>query len=438
MVPRYTLPGITDNFSDTKKYGRWFDIEAVVVEAMEELGLCPVGTADEIRKTAKIKPERIAEIEAETGHDVQSFVDQVRETLRLDIRKFFHKDLTSTDITENAFVLTVLEALVVVMVLTLELAEAVKKQALKYEFLQMMGRTHTQHAEPTTLGLYFTTWYDSLIRAQKRLQSAYKQMAFGKIRGAVGAYGPSLNPEIEERALSKLKPRITPVTTCLQIILRDRLASVMCELAILAADLENMAVNIRLAAQTEVMELQEPFGKARKASSKMPHKKNTDRTENVTGLARIVRAYASVALEDVVTWRERDISHSGPERIIVEDSFQLVCFMLKRMKGIVSELQVHGDRFQQNLDLTLGVSASPEVKGLLMEAGVEPDEAYRIAQDTAFEALREKKSYLSVLLASDRVPAEFKSKKIPQLFDNRRYLLHVDKIFERVFGKEQG
>ena len=437
MIKRYTIPVMTENFSDKKKYERWFDVEIAVVEALEEAGSCPKGTAKEMRETAIIDPARIAEIETETGHDVQSFVDQVRETLRPEIQQYFHKDTTSTDTTENAMVMTVLDALVTTMLFVSQLAEEVRHQAFKYEYEIMMGRTHTQHAEPTTLGLYLTTCYDMLVRSQERLQAAYEQMAFGKIRGAVGAYGPSLNPKIEELALSKLTPRIQPVKTCLQIILRDRLARVMCELAVLAGALENMAVNIRLAAQTEVGELQEPFSAKRKGSSKMPHKRNTDRTENVTGLARVVRANASVALENIVTWRERDISHSGTERIIVEDSFHLVGFMLQRMKGIVYGLVVNEGIIHLNLHLTHGVTMSPEVKRLLMEEGIEPEQAYRIAQELAFKALKKGLQYSAVLLGSDLIPDSLKLSKIPALFDMKRYTHHVDAIFERVFGSSE-
>ncbi|MCL5435972.1 MAG: lyase family protein, partial [Patescibacteria group bacterium] len=383
MIKRYTRPDITAVFSEETKYRNWLAVELAVCQAREEVGQIPSSVTERI-KTALVEvpiatiAERALWIETNpetgTGHDVQSFVDAVRERLPEDLRRYFHEITTSTDTTEPAFFMTIWQAGEVISKYLDALRIALRVLVGKYKHTAKIGRTHTQHGIPSVVGLYFLWWYDMITNARNSWRRTIEHIRFGKVRGLVGTYDNGLTPTVEAKALKLLN--LKPVRVCGQIILRDRLARVMNELAVIAALLENIAVNIRLGAQTEVREMSEPFGKGRKGSSHSPHKQNTDRSENVTGLARVVRHNAGAELENIVTWWERDISHSGPERIVVEDSFQLVAFMLYRMTAIVEGLRVDEQQIARNLNLTCGITNSGQVKTVLMAHGLEPEKAY--------------------------------------------------------------
>lgn len=302
-------------------------------------------------------------------------------------------------------------------------------KADEYRDLAKILRTHGQHAEPGTLGLVFLGWADALKRQFDFLELAYKKIEYSKISGAVGTYSGGLSPELEYIALNLLGLRPAPFSS--QIILRDRHAHLINALAVLAGVLENIALNIRLLGQTEIGELQEPFGKGQKGSSRMPHKKNTILTENLCGLACVARHNAGIALENIPTWEARDISHSSTERIIFADCFHLVHFMIKRLTKVIEDIVVNKGRIADNLNLTKGVIFSPEVKDLLVEQGIDPGKAYKIAQSHAFKATEKNRDYLQVLMESDAIPAELKEGKLQEIFNISNKLRHIDAIFEK-------
>jgi len=440
MIKRYTRPDMTAIFSDETKYQNLLAVELAICQAREAEQQIPTGVTRRIKSAlAEVSIAEIAKRalwietnpETGTGHDVQSFVDAVRERLPEDLRRYFHEITTSTDTTEPALFMTICQAGEIILKQLDTLRTALRQLANKYRLVPKIGRTHTQHGIPSIVGLYFLWWYDYIDRARPAFRRVLNQTRVGKVRGLVGTYDNGLTPAVEARALKLLG--LKPVKVCGQIILRDRFARVMNELAVIAGLLENMAVNIRLGAQTEVREMSEPFGKGRKGSSHSPHKQNTDRSENVTGLARVVRNYAGTGLENIVTWWERDISHSGPERIIVEGSFQLVAFMLYRMTGIIEGLRVNEEQIAHNLNLTCGITNSAEVKTVLMGHGLEPESAYRLAQRLAFQAFETQQPYLQLLLISDEVPEQAKQGPLQACFELEPKLKHIPAIFSR-FG----
>lgn len=423
---------MTAILSDENRIGKWWLVERATTEAAEELGYIPAGTTNAIdRQIGPITSlvQRALEIEETTGHDVQSFVDAVRENLDPHLRRFVHGDTTSSDTTESAVNMVVREGLSVILATLDELIEAVKQKAIAYKGVRKIGRTHTQHGAPSDEGLYFLGWYDALLRRRNIIERAMEVLRVGKIRGLVGTYDQHVTPELEALALHKLG--LEPVLTCYQIILRDRFCDGIYSLSALAAIIENMAVNIRLGAQTEVGEFSEPFRKGRKGSSNSPHKRNTDRDENITGLCRTIRNEVSVELENIVTWWERDISHSAPERIILDTIFHAMHFVLKRLVVIVRDLVIYDSQIEQNLNLTQGVIYSADVKSLLMEAGMDPEDAYRVTQELSQQAWDERRDFIQLLLDSPAIPDELKQGEIQQCFDIERKLLHVPTIFAR-------
>jgi adenylosuccinate lyase len=434
MIDRYKTPEVSKVLSEENKLKIWWKVELATLRAGEDLGQIPPGTTLKIRQqvgsVAKLV-KRAMEIEATTGHDVQSFIDAIRERLDPDLKRYVHEYTTSTDTTEPAFPLIVWQGLQIILGATDKLAEAVKAKALQYKELEKIGRTHTQHGAPSTEGLYFLWWYDSLVRRRKLIARAGRELKVGKIRGLVGTYDEHVTPDLEARALKYLG--LKPVLICGQIIMRDRFADVTNNLAILGGLLENMAVNVRLGAQTEVGEFSEPFKKGRKGSSHSPHKRNTDRSENVTGISRHVRACAGEELENIVTWWERDISHSSSERIILDGMLHSLHFMLKRMTGIITDLVVYDDQVKENLELTQGVIYSSEVKGLLMANGMDPHDAYNLTQKLSQKAWDERIDFLSLLLSSEEVPEELKTGGIQACFDLSKKLQYIPQIFAR-FG----
>lgn len=432
MIERYESDEIKPVLSSENKFAKMWAVEKATFEAAEELGQNPHGSSLSICQQLGSTDgliQRAVEIEKTTGHDVQSFVDAAREKLGVELRRFVHEHTTSSDTTESALNLIYREGFDVILAALDQLAEEVKNKAATYKGMRKIGRSHTQHGSPSDVGLYFLGWYDSLIRRREVIQNASNNLRIGKIRGLMGTYDQHITPELEALALQKLG--LEPVKTCYQIILRDRLCDAVYSLSALGAAIENMAVNIRLGAQTEVAEFSEPFKEGRKASSNSPHKKNTDLDENITGLCRTIRSQVGVELENVSTWWERDISHSAPERILIDTIFHTTHFVLKRMTVIVRDLVVYGDQIKKNLNLTKGVIYSSEVKGLLMKFGMEPDDAYRLTQKLSQKAWDERRDFLGLLLGSPEVPDELKHGKIQKCFDLESKLQYVPTIFAR-------
>lgn len=434
MLKRYSTPEMTKTFSEEKKFQRWLDTELAVLLARTHLGKLEISIYQRILGQAKFSVEEIERLDKEISHDLLAFVGTVQSYLDPELKKYFHAEgMTSYDTEEPATALIIIEAIDTIIEEIKILAAALKEKALKYKHLLKIGRTHGQHAEPTTLGLTFLFWYDSLVRQIRSLEEAREGMTYSKLSGAVGTYAGGLSPELEKQALHFLKLKSAPIS--FQIILRDRHLKVMNALEVLAGVLENMAVNIRLSGQTEIRELQEPFGKKQKGSSVMPHKKNTILTENLCGLATLIKCYALAISIHVPTWQERDISHSSVERVAVADAFQLTHFMLKRLTKVISGIVVNEKQIEKNLKLTRGITFSPEVKELLMSEGLDPETAYRTAQGLAFKAIEEDTPYLDLLLFSSEVPESLK-KGLEGVFDYNKTVKFLDHVYERVLGEE--
>lgn len=429
MIPRYQTEEMEKIFSDLNKYESWLKVELAVLQARGVLGDADPAAARRTKEVAKINIPKIDEIELITKHDLMAFVESIWEQLPDDLKKELHKRLTSFDIEEPATSLILIDAMMIIFKSLYRLIEVLNQKADQYRDLIKILRTHGQHAEPGTQGLEFLGWANALKRQVGFLEYAIEEMRYSKISGAVGTYAGGLSPELEKIALNYLGLKPAPFSS--QIILRDRHAHVMNALAALSAVLEHIALNIRLLGQSEILELQEPFGKGQKGSTRMPHKKNPILSENECGLARVVRSNAGVALENIATWGARDISHSSAERIIFPDSFHLVHFMIKRLTGVMEGIVVNEDKITENLNLTKGVIFSPDVKDLLIDEGVDPGMAYDISQQHAFKAIAEKRSYLDILLESEDIPGGLKRGKLPVVFNILNKIRHVDAIFER-------
>jgi adenylosuccinate lyase len=437
MIRRYRKEKIADIFGVDGEgvYRYWLAVELAVLYARVEMGKIPAVVADTIKSFAEFNVERIEEIEAVLKHDLQAFVENVRESPGIpeEYKKHIHEDMTSFDTEEPATSCMIREATRVVVDSLNNLLDALKGKALKYKFLFKIQRTHGQHAQPTTFGLELLWWYDALDRQSKELRLAFQEMRYSKISGAVGTYWPRLSPELERIALDKLGLLPAPISA--QINLRDRLARIMNALAVIMSTVEHVAENLRLYGQTEICEVQEPFGKGQKGSSAMPHKKNTILSENLCGQARNARHFAAAIMEAIPTWGARDIDHSATERVFVPDMFHTVVYSLDRLTGIINGMVVHEDRMAENLNFSRGVIYSPEVKDMLAYHGMSPAAAYAIAQRAAFQAIEEKRSYIDTLLGQSDFPrCAISRKDLEDLFDHTKTVQYIEEIFERVLG----
>ncbi|MDO8667695.1 MAG: adenylosuccinate lyase [bacterium] len=429
MIERYCTNTMTEIWSEHNKYAAWLRVEVAVLDAKAKMGIIPKHAADQIAMLAKFSVKRINEIDKEIHHDLLAFVQNVQEGLDGDLRRHFHADLTSYDTEEPATSILMIEAISTVLKSLAALTAKTLEIARRYQGLTRIESTHGQHAEPSTLGLMFLWWHDRLAGQKEFLSLAGEQMLYTKISGAVGTYAGGLSPELEERSLSLLG--LKPAKISGQIILRDRHAHVMNALAVLAGVMENISLNIRLLGQTQICEIQEPFGRSQKGSSRMPHKKNTALTENLCGLARVVRHNAGIALENIPTWGGRDISQSSAERIIFADSFQLTHFMLERLAKVMAGLVVNEKNIQRNLEFTRGIIFSPDVKEALMAKGMDPETAYRVAQEAAFEAIERGIYYFDALFQKMAVTDLLTPAELANIFNYQNKLRHVGGIFAR-------
>lgn len=433
MIPRYSKPEITDLFTDENKYATWLKVELAVLRARVDLKTIEKKSYSKIKRLANFNCKRIDEIEYETNHDLLAFVQCVQEEISdPGLSKLFHESITSYDTEEPATAITMIKAIRVIIEASKKLSVSLRERATRHKYLMKIHRTHGQHAQPTTFGLELLWWLDALERSIKKLEVVLRDMKYSKISGGVGTYGTGLNPELERIALGYLG--LKPAKASAQIILRDRHCRVLDELATLASLLEHYSVNIRLYAQTEINEVQEPFRKKQKGSSIMPHKKNTVLTEGLCGMAEMVRGYAGMLKAMIATWGARDIAHSSVERVVVADAFQLVNFMLCRMDVVISGMVVHEDRMQQNLNLLNGAIFSPDAKELLLESRIEPELAYRICQRAAFKSIENKISYKDALEDDEDFPEWLVgSEKLEGIFHPENTLQFIDEVFAR-FG----
>jgi adenylosuccinate lyase len=426
VIARYSRPAMARIWSDENKLARWLDVELAALDAWAEVGEIPADAVAEIRLRAVApSPERVEEIEARTHHDVAAFVDAVAETLG-EHGRWFHYGLTSSDVLDTALALQIREAGTLVLGGIERAFEVVAAQAEAQRETVQMGRTHGIHAEPTTFGLKLAGWAFELDRNRARLGRALEGMRVGKLSGAVGTYSAT-SPEIERIACERLG--LEPAPTSTQILQRDRHAELLSALALVAASLEKFALEIRHLARTEVGEVQEPFGKGQKGSSAMPHKRNPVVAERICGLARVVRAGATVGLENVALWHERDISHSSAERVVIPDSFLALDYMLDRFAWLIEGLVVRTERMRRNLESSHGLYFSQRLLLALVESGLSRDDAYRLVQRHALRAWDEEQDFRE-LARSDREVAG--RVDLDAIFDPAAYTRHVDTVFERL------
>ena len=435
MIERYQTPEMQVIWSEARKYQVWAEVEMLALEAWERLGRVPGGTAQRLRATLQQKPideafaRRVDQIEAETRHDMVAFTRALTEwTGDGDAARWLHLGLTSTDVVDTAQNLLLVEALGLIVQELDKVLAALKNLAVRYKHLPAVGRTHGVHAEPTSFGLRFLAFYAALLRDAERLKRAREGIRVVMLSGSVGNYA-HVEPAVEAWVAQRLGFAIEPAST--QVVPRDRHAELMSALAILGADLERIAVELRHLQRTEVLETQEPFGYKQTGSSSMPHKKNPVALENLSGLARLLRSNLQAELENVALWHERDISHSSVERVILPDSTTLAHYMLRRLGRVLEGLVVLEEHIQRNLELTRGLVYSQRVLGLLIETGLERTAAYEVVQRNALKSWAEGQGFRELLEADPACP--LKGQALEQAFDPSYFLRHVDTIYAR-FG----
>jgi adenylosuccinate lyase len=417
-------------WTEQRRYETWLEVELAAADAMAEAGLVPADAARELHAKASFDIGRIEEIEQTTQHDVIAFTTAVAEKVGPAAR-WLHFGLTSSDVVDTAQALQMREACDVILKDITELMEAVRARAEEHRRTAMIGRTHGVHAEPMTLGVKLALWYAELQRDLERVLRARHVIAVGKISGAVGTFA-HLDPAIESSVCARLKLQADPVSS--QIIQRDRHAELMSALAITAASLEKFALEIRGLQKTEIGEVEEPFGKGQKGSSAMPHKRNPVGCEQITGLARLVRANAVAAFENIALWHERDISHSSVERVILPDSFIALDHMLRRFTRITRGMVVYPERMRENLNRSRGVVFSGTVLLELAKRGISREQAYEWVQRNAMRSFHEQKDFKSLLLADPDLTRVLSASEIEKAFDLDDQLRNVDAIFDRVFA----
>ncbi|HET9937347.1 MAG TPA: adenylosuccinate lyase [Gaiella sp.] len=426
MIARYSRPEMARIWSDEARLARMLEVELAALEGWATVGVVPADAVERIQASAVApSPERVAELERETNHDVAAFVDAVASTLGDDGR-WFHFGLTSSDVLDTALSLTLQEAGVGILAGIDKAFDAVIARAEEHRETLCMGRTHGVHAEPTTFGLKLAGWAFALDRDRQRVERAIDGVRVGKLSGAVGQYA-AIDPEVERIACERVGLEAAPSST--QILQRDRHAEVLSALALAASSLDRFATEIRHLARTEVREVEEPFGRGQKGSSAMPHKRNPITAERICGLARVVRANATVGLENVALWHERDISHSSAERIVLPDSFLALDYALDRFAWLVEGLVVRPERMRRNLESSHGLFFSQRLLLALVESGLGRDEAYRLVQRHAMRAWDEELDLRELVSADAQIAGRV---DLDRVFDLGAYTRHVDTVFDRL------
>ncbi|MGA2844096.1 MAG: adenylosuccinate lyase [Candidatus Acidiferrales bacterium] len=432
MIGRYTRAEMGRVWSEENKFQKWLDVELAATETLAEAGIVPREAAAKLRERARVDVARINEIEAKVKHDVIAFTIAVQEAVGdPEAARWLHYGLTSNDVVDTAQALLVRQASHLIEKDLEAFGEVLERRAWEFKDTPEIGRTHGIHAEPITFGLKVANWYAENRRDLARFQVAAHQLAVGKISGAVGTC-THLGPEIEQKICQRLGLATAPITS--QVIERDRHAQYLSTLAIVAASLERVALEIRHLQRTEVREVEEPFGGEQRGSSAMPHKRNPVSSEQICGLARLVRANSMAALENVALWHERDISHSSVERVILPDSTILVDYMLHRTTEIISNMKVFPQRMQRNLDSTMGLIFSGQLLQDLVEHGAPREDAYKWVQGHAMSAWETETSFRDRISADANVRKFLDEKALAHTFDLKRQLRAVDAIFRRVFG----
>ncbi|MBU6471517.1 MAG: adenylosuccinate lyase [Alphaproteobacteria bacterium] len=433
MISRYARPEMTAIWSPDTRFRIWFEIEAHAADALADLGVIPKEAAAKVwdlGSKATFNVERIDEIEREVKHDVIAFLTHLSEIVGPEAR-FVHQGMTSSDVLDTCLSVQLTRAADLLIADVDALLAALKKRAFEYKHAVTIGRSHGIHAEPTTFGVKLATYFAEFVRARRRLVAAREEVGVCAISGAVGTFA-NVDPRVEAHVAAKLGLKVEPVST--QVIPRDRHAAFFAALGVVASSLERLATEIRHLQRTEVLEAEEYFSAGQKGSSAMPHKRNPVLTENITGLARMVRSYVTPALENVALWHERDISHSSVERYIAPDATITLDFALARATGVVDKLLVYPERMKENLERTRGLVHSQRVLLALTQAGASREDSYRLVQRNAMRAWNGEGTLLDLLLADAEVAKALPREKLEALFDLEYHLKHVDTIFARVFG----
>jgi adenylosuccinate lyase len=430
MIPRYTRPEMGRIWSEENGFQKWLDVEILAAEGLSKLGKVPQAAIVRIRKRARFDVKRIREIEAEVKHEIIAFLSSVAESIGDDAR-YLHVGMTSSDVMDTALAIQFKEASAILEQDLKNLLQVLRRQAHKYKHTVMIGRTHGVHAEPITFGLKLAVWYQETLRNLERFKRAVEDIGVGQISGAVGTFA-QISPKVE--AYVCRKSGLKPALVSNQIIQRDRHAYYFATMAIIASSLEKFAVEIRHLQRTEVQEAEEPFTQGQKGSSAMPHKRNPILSENVSGMARLMRAYAAAAMENVPLWHERDISHSSVERVIAPDATIALDFMLRRMAYVLGNLCVYPENMKRNLEKSGGTVFSEKILLALVDKGVARDIAYRMVQKHALKIGRDGGDLKRELVADAAIRRYLSAREIDALWGVDHHLANVDFIFRRVFN----
>jgi adenylosuccinate lyase len=430
MIERYSRPEMTRIWGAENRYKKWLEIEIYACEAQATMGTIPGDAVERIKAKANFEVSRIDEIEKVVKHDVIAFLTSVADYIGEDSR-FLHLGLTSSDVLDTSFAMLLNESSGLIIDGIKKLMEAIKKRAFEHKNTPMIGRSHGIHAEPVTFGIKMALWYDEMRRNLRRMEAARETVSYGKISGAVGTFA-NIDPKVEEYVCAKAGLKPAPCST--QIIQRDRHAEFFSTLAIIASSIDKFAVEIRHLQRTEVLEAEEFFSKGQKGSSAMPHKRNPVLSENLSGLARLIRGYSVSALENIPLWHERDISHSSVERVIGPDATILMDFMLHRCTGLIENLVVYPENMLRNLNLMKGLVFSQRVLLTLAGKGASRENAYAMVQRNAMKVWEQGKDFQEELIADAEVRSYLSAEEIKEAFDLNYHLKHVDTIFARVFG----
>lgn len=416
-------------WTEENRFQKWLDVEIAVCEVHAEMGTIPREAVEKIKRAARFSVDRINEIERTTRHDVIAFTTALAENIGPESR-FVHFGLTSSDVVDTANALLMRDAATLALEDLDRLGQVLRRRAMEFKHTQMIGRTHGVHAEPTTFGLVLALYYADNERNKERLIAARDRISYGKISGAVGTFA-HLDPEVEQRVCERLGLTPAPIST--QVIQRDRHAEMLSTLAIITASMEKIALEVRHLQRTEVREAEEPFSAGQKGSSAMPHKRNPVTSEQICGLARVVRSNAQAGFENIALWHERDISHSSVERVIIPDSFILTDYLVRKTEWLIQGLAVYASRMKANLDALGGVTVSGQLLLELTRKGVTREEAYQMVQPLAMRVWDEGANFRELVIGDERITQHLSRAELDALFDINNQLRNVDKIFEKVF-----
>ncbi len=436
MIARYTRPQMAALWSDHSKFERWLRVELAATDALARAGVVPPSAAVDLRAHARFTVERIDVLDRELRHDVLAFTTAVAESVKTagsDAARWLHFGLTSTDVVDTAQALALTDASRLIREGIVRLRAVLRRRAVEFQHTPVIGRTHGIHAEPTTFGMKLLLWYAEMGRNLRRFDAAAEDLRVGKISGAVGSFG-HLKPEHEAAILAELG--LAPASVSTQVLQRDRHAAYVTTLAVLCSTLDKIATEIRHLQRTEVREAEEFFSPGQKGSSAMPHKRNPITSEQICGLARVVRGNAQVALEDVALWHERDISHSSAERVILPDTTSLADYLLEKTATLIDRLLVYPARMLRNLELTGGLVFSGQLLLELAEAGMSREDAYRLVQGHAMDAWTNEKEFKKLILADPEITARLTPEQLAAAFDFTRQLSNIDAVFTRVLAED--